>query len=34
LEDVNETIAAFEAVKDKLASGFYRNSELAVSFGE
>ncbi len=34
LEDVNETIAAFEAVKEKLASGFYRSTELAISFGE
>lgn len=34
LEDVQETIAAFEAVKDKLTSGYYRNTELAKSFGE
>ncbi|MCH7400965.1 aminotransferase class I/II-fold pyridoxal phosphate-dependent enzyme [Belliella kenyensis] len=34
LEDVEETIAAFEAVKDKLASGYYKTSELAISFGE
>ncbi|MDO9550912.1 MULTISPECIES: aminotransferase class I/II-fold pyridoxal phosphate-dependent enzyme [Rhodonellum] len=34
LEDVAETIVAFEAVKEKLTSGFYRTSELAVSFGE
>lgn len=34
LEDVKETIAAFEAVKEKLASGYYRNTELAKSFGE
>ncbi|WP_143960647.1 aminotransferase class I/II-fold pyridoxal phosphate-dependent enzyme [Litoribacter populi] len=34
LEDVRETIAAFEAVKDKLTSGFYKKSALAVSFGE
>jgi glycine C-acetyltransferase len=32
--DVNETIAAFEAVKDKLTSGYYRNTEMAMSFGE
>ena len=34
IDDVNETIAAFEAVKDKLTSGYYRNTELAMSFGE
>jgi glycine C-acetyltransferase len=34
LEDVRETIAAFEAVKEKLSSGYYRNTELAKSFGE
>jgi glycine C-acetyltransferase len=34
LEDVRETIAAFEAVKEKLTSGYYRNTELAKSFGE
>jgi glycine C-acetyltransferase len=34
LEDVQETIAAFEAVKDKLTSGFYKKSALAASFGE
>ncbi|MDN3668015.1 aminotransferase class I/II-fold pyridoxal phosphate-dependent enzyme [Echinicola jeungdonensis] len=34
LEDVEETITAFEAVKDKLTSGYYRNTELATSFGE
>jgi len=34
LEDVAETISAFEAVKDKLASGYYRTTELAKSFGE
>lgn len=34
LEDVQETIAAFEAVKEKLTSGYYRNTELAKSFGE
>ena len=34
LEDVAETIAAFEAIKDKLTSGYYRSTELATSFGE
>jgi glycine C-acetyltransferase len=34
IEDVNETISAFEAVKDKLTSGYYRNTEMAMSFGE
>lgn len=34
LEDVTETIAAFEAIKDKLSSGHYKESELANSFGE
>ncbi|AFL84679.1 7-keto-8-aminopelargonate synthetase-like enzyme [Belliella baltica DSM 15883] len=34
LEDVAETIAAFEAVKEKLTNGFYKSSALAVSFGE
>lgn len=34
LEDVAETIAAFEAIKEKLTSGQYRSSELAMSFGE
>ncbi|WP_343852167.1 aminotransferase class I/II-fold pyridoxal phosphate-dependent enzyme [Algoriphagus jejuensis] len=34
LEDVEETVTAFAAVKDKLASGIYKNSELALSFGE
>ncbi len=34
LEDVTETIAAFESVKEKLTSGFYRTSALAMSFGE
>jgi hypothetical protein len=29
LEDVAETIAAFEAVKEKLSSGFYKKSALA-----
>ncbi|MEX0883829.1 MAG: aminotransferase class I/II-fold pyridoxal phosphate-dependent enzyme [Cyclobacteriaceae bacterium] len=34
LEDVKETIAAFEDIKGKLSSGFYKTSELANSFGE
>lgn len=34
LEDVEETIAAFEAVKEKLSSGYYKNTAYAVSFGE
>ena len=34
LEDVEETIAAFAAIKEKLTSGHYKNSELAISFGE
>ena len=34
LEDVAETIKAFEAIKDKLVSGFYKNTALATSFGE
>jgi glycine C-acetyltransferase len=34
LEDVKETISAFAAIKEKLTSGFYRNSELAISLGE
>jgi len=34
LEDVNETISAFASIKEKLTSGFYKNSELAISVGE
>jgi glycine C-acetyltransferase len=34
LEDVVETIAAFEAIKEKLSSGYYKTTELATSFGE
>jgi glycine C-acetyltransferase len=34
LEDVKETITAFEAIKDKLLSGFYKNTYLATAFGE
>jgi glycine C-acetyltransferase len=34
LEDVAETIAAFEAVKEKLTNGIYKSSALAISFGE
>jgi len=33
-EDVEETINAFAAVKEKLNSGTYKNSELALSVGE
>mgnify|MGYP001628294197 FL=1 len=34
LADVEETIAAFEAIKEKLSSGYYKTTELATSFGE
>ncbi|HEY9116230.1 MAG TPA: aminotransferase class I/II-fold pyridoxal phosphate-dependent enzyme [Roseivirga sp.] len=34
LEDVAETIAAFEAIKGKLSSGEYQKAELALAFGE
>jgi glycine C-acetyltransferase len=34
LDDVNETIKAFEAIKDKLTSGVYRTDQLAVAFKE
>ena len=34
LEDVAETIAAFEDIKGKLTSGYYKNTGFAVSFGE
>src|SRR5690554_764251 len=34
IDDVNETIAAFEAIKEKLSSGQYKTSALATSFGE
>lgn len=34
LADVEETIEAFESVKEKLTSGYYRSSTLAMSFGE
>lgn len=34
LEDVEETVTAFAAIKEKLTSGVYKNSELAMSFGE
>ena len=34
LEDVRETIVAFEAIKEKLSSGYYKTTELASSFGE
>lgn len=34
LEDVEETIKAFEAVQDKLDDGVYRKGELAAAFAE
>ena len=34
LEDVERTIQAFEAIKDKLMQGIYRNGELAAAFQE
>jgi glycine C-acetyltransferase len=34
LEDVEETIRAFEAIKGKLSSGEYRKEEVAIAFGE
>lgn len=34
LEDVEETIQAFEAIKGKLQSGEYRKAEVAIAFGE
>ncbi|MEB2775465.1 pyridoxal phosphate-dependent aminotransferase family protein [Algoriphagus sp. D3-2-R+10] len=34
LEDVEETITAFAAIKEKLTSGVYKNSEFAMSVGE
>lgn len=34
IADVNLTVEAFAAVKDKLDSGVYKNSALALSFGE
>lgn len=34
LDDVAETITAFEAIKHKLSSGEYKNAEVAVAFGE
>jgi glycine C-acetyltransferase len=34
IEDVEETVNAFAAVKDKLNSGIYKNSEIALTFGE
>lgn len=34
LEDVEETITAFASIKEKLTSGHYKNSEMAISFGE
>jgi glycine C-acetyltransferase len=34
LDDVERTILAFEAIKDKLMQGIYRNGELAAAFQE
>lgn len=34
LEDVKETITAFEKIKEKLSSGYYKTTELATAFGE
>lgn len=34
ISDVEETITAFAAIKEKLTSGTYKNSALALSFGE
>jgi glycine C-acetyltransferase len=34
LEDVDRTIKAFEAIKDKLKVGHYRENELAKAFKE
>jgi glycine C-acetyltransferase len=34
LEDVRETIVAFEAIKEKLASGYYKSTQFATAFGE
>jgi glycine C-acetyltransferase len=34
LEDVKETIVAFEAIKEKLASGYYKSTQFATAFGE
>ncbi len=34
LQDVEETITAFAAIKEKLTSGIYKNSEFAISVGE
>ncbi len=34
LDDVAETIAAFEAIKGKLVSGDYKKEEVAIAFGE
>ncbi|PZX54831.1 aminotransferase class I/II-fold pyridoxal phosphate-dependent enzyme [Algoriphagus chordae] len=34
LEDVEETITAFAAIKEKLLTGVYKNSKLANSFSE
>ena len=34
IDDVERTIKAFEAIKDKLMQGIYRNGELAAAFQE
>lgn len=34
LEDVDETIQAFEAIKGKLSSGEYKKEDVAIAFGE
>lgn len=34
LEDVRETIVAFEAIKEKLATGYYKSTKFATAFGE
>jgi len=34
IEDVEETVSAFAAIKEKLTSGVYKNSKLAIAFGE
>lgn len=34
IDDVEETVSAFAAIKEKLTSGFYKNSKLAIAFGE
>lgn len=34
LDDVSETIVAFEAIKEKLVSGYYKSTQFATAFGE